>query len=512
MTATPATSGGEHPGGQRSAGERSRGRAVDGPAGRPGAVLAPQRLHPLTILLGAWRAVPFVFVLLIRPLLEGQGDWVTRVAPSTGLGRGTSGTVLVVVLALVASLVAAVLLSVVPWAVRRFSADGHELVVDSGLLSRHSRHLRLDRIQAVDIDEPLVARLLGMAVVRITMAAGDGASVRLAYLAQADAAMLRNRILAGAAGLEHDTPEAPERQLVSVPPGRAAGALLLTPATLWLLGFVVAALVFGLGFDARYLLPSLIPLLSLVLGLGATVLRQLNGTVGFTLAESPDGYRVRAGLFDRRSQTVPPGRVQGLRHRRPLLWRPLGWARVDVDVAGLAGRDGDANGQQVQRTDLLPVGTREQAAGIAGRVLGLDLGAVALTPVPRRARWLDPLAARVLAAGLADDVAVGREGLLSPTLTAVPYAKIQSVRVRQGPLQRRLRLATVHVDSPKGPVDLALPHRDLAEVPGLVADLLARARTARALAGPDRWMTRPPGSPAGDVPGAVAPVDGSPTA
>ena len=467
---------------------------------RPGAVLAPRRLHPLTILLGAWRAVPFVFVLIIRPLLEGQGDWVTQIAPSTGLGRGTSGTVLVVVLALVASLIAAVVLSVVPWAVRRFSADGHELVIDSGLLSRRSRHVRLDRIQAVDVDEPLVARLLGMAVLRITMAAGDGAGIRLAYLSHDDAAALRNRILAGAAGLEHDTPEAPERPLVSVPAGRAVAALALSPATVVLVCFVAAVLVVGLGFGAWEVLPSLVPA---VLGLGVALVRQLNGTVGFTLAESPDGYRVRAGLFDRRSQTVPPGRVQGVRHRRPLLWRPLGWARVDVDVAGLGGRDRDANGQQVQRTDLLPVGTREQAAGIAHRVLGLDLAAVPLTPVPRRARWLDPVAARVLAAGLADDVAVGREGVLSPTLTAVPYAKVQSVRVTQGPVQRRLRLATVHVDSPRGPVELAWPHRDTAEVPGLVRAVLARARTARALAGPERWMTRPPGAP--DAPGSADP-------
>jgi len=78
------------------------------------------------------------------------------------------------------------------------------------------------------------------------------------------------------------------------------------------------------------------------------------------------------------------------------------------------------------------------------------------------------------------------------------------VRVTQGPLQRRLRLATVHVDSPKGPVDLSLPHRDVAEVLPLVADLLARARAARASAGPDRWMTdrgaAGPAGPSGAIP------------
>ena len=37
----------------------------------------------------------------------------------------------------------------------------------------------------------------------------------------------------------------------------------------------------------------------------------------------------------------------------------------------------------------------------------------------------------------------------------VPHAKTQSVRIEQGPLQRRLRLADVHIDTPKGPVTLS---------------------------------------------------------
>ncbi len=455
-----------------------------------GVVLAARRLHPASIVLGAWKAVLLLSAVFLRPALEGQGSWISDLAGAAGVGDGAGGLVAAGAGALLAAVVVGILLSIIPWSVRRFGADGSELIISSGLVSRRRRHVRLDRVQAVDIDEPLVARLFGLAVLRLTMAAGNEASIRLAYLSLDDAVALRSRFLAGAAGLEPDTPEAPERVLLTVSTPRALGALALTGSTIWLLAVAVGVLVAGIGFRAWYLVPSLAPV---VLGLGTSAIRQLNGTVGFTLAESPDGLRVRAGLLDRRSQTVPPGRIQGLRVRRPLLWRPVGWSRVDVDVAGLGGRDRDAGRDLSQRTDLVPVADRATAATVCLRVLGVDPATVAVIPVPRRARWLDPLAARVLAAGSTADVVIARHGLLTRTLIAVPYGKVQSVRVTQGPLQRRLRLASVHVDSPKGPVELSLPHRDLAEVPGLVDDVLMRARAARAAAGPDRWMTRPPG-------------------
>jgi putative membrane protein len=61
----------------------------------------------------------------------------------------------------------------------------------------------------------------------------------------------------------------------------------------------------------------------------------------------------------------------------------------------------------------------------------------------------------------------------------VPFARIQSVRVVQGPLQRWLRLATVHLDGAVGSAGWAAPHRDLDDAHALVHSLAARARTAR---------------------------------
>ena len=56
----------------------------------------------------------------------------------------------------------------------------------------------------------------------------------------------------------------------------------------------------------------------------------------FRLARDAAALRVRQGLLETRSQTVPLHRVQGVRVTWPLLWRSVGWARARIDVAGYA--------------------------------------------------------------------------------------------------------------------------------------------------------------------------------
>ena len=115
---------------------------------------------------------------------------------------------------------------------------------------------------------------------------------------------------------------------------------------------------------------------------------------GSTVAESPEGLRLRHGLLETRTQTVPPGRVQTVRVLEPLLWRPFGWVRVEVDVAGYAGR----GEEQSATSALLPVAPRPLADALVARVLGAALP-TATQGVPRRARWRAPLSARRLAVG-----------------------------------------------------------------------------------------------------------------
>ena len=61
----------------------------------------------------------------------------------------------------------------------------------------------------------------------------------------------------------------------------------------------------------------------------------------------------------------------------------------------------------------------------------------------------------------------------------VPLAKVQSLRWVQGPLQRRLRLASVHVDTAGRAVHATLRDRDAAEAAAALAELTDLAREAR---------------------------------
>ena len=60
-----------------------------------------------------------------------------------------------------------------------------------------------------------------------------------------------------------------------------------------------------------------------------------------------------------------------------------------------------------------------------------------------------------------------------------PLAKAQSFRLVQGPVQRRLRLASVHVDTAGRAVHATLRDRDVAEADGALAELVRLGRAAR---------------------------------
>lgn len=431
-----------------------------------------RRLHPLTPLVRGWKW--FAGLGLVGGQ-QAYGD----VTPRTFL------------LGLLLLLPVAVGFGFVSWRFTRYRIGEDDLRLETGVLFRRSRRVRLDRLQAVDVVRPLLARVLGLAELRLEVVGGGAAEAPLAYLSEDQAQRLRSELLARAAGLHAQTPEAPERVLLHVAPVRLAlSALLSVPVLLGTLAVLAATA--GASVRGGYLLGFglLVPAVTLVLG---PIYNQFVQHFDFTLAESPDGLRLRYGLLETRSQTVPPGRVQAVRLVRPALWRQVGWARIEVNVAGYAGQG------QAQASVLLPVATLTQARAVLARVLpGVDIEALPLVGVPPRARSLDPLAWRFLAAGATPDVFVIRRGLLRRELDLVPHAKTQSVRWTQGPVQRRLRLATVHLDSTPGPVRPSAAHRDADEAMAIVEAQTARARAARAGAGPERWMAsdNPDGHPA----------------
>jgi putative membrane protein len=198
------------------------------------------------------------------------------------------------------------------------------------------------------------------------------------------------------------------------------------------------------------------------------------------LAESPRGLRVTRGLTNLTSQSVPIDRIQGVKTSQSLLWKPLGWYRVDVDILGYAHDDSDNNESNASSV-LLPVADLDEVELAVGRALpGFDLAAIELHPSPKRARWLRWFDFWTLRYGWDDRTLITEHGWVTHSRDVVPHAKTQSVRIEQGPLQRLLRLADVHVHTPRGPVNAVVHQLDERSARELALSQLDRARAARA--------------------------------
>jgi putative membrane protein len=431
-----------------------------------------------------------------RGALPGPGgDGAGRVGPGW-----LAGGVGLLALAMAVGVGAAML----SWRMTRYRVSEDALELHQGVVSRRQRRARLDRLQAVDVVQPLVARIVGLARLNVEVAGGSGSKIQLAYLTQDQAQRLRNHLLARAAGVRYETeqaPQAPEHQVLDVPVQQLIGSVALSTETLTLAGCALAALV---GFTATRSLGPVAALFPVAVGVGGVLWKQFSRGFGFRAATSPDGLRLRHGLLEQRTQTVPPGRVQAVRISQPMLWRQVGWWRVQVNIAGYAR---GADTRQFTETVLLPVGRPEEAMAVVAFVLpdlGISAPAEARAVVdaaltgsgpehgfvgcPPQARWLDPLAWRRNGFRVTDQVMLIRGGRLHRRVDIVAHARTQSFGARQAWLQRLLGLASFHLHSTPGPISPVVPHLSAADAAALLAGQSRRARQARAEAGPERWM------------------------
>jgi putative membrane protein len=425
--------------------------------------------------------------------------------------RGGLGVMLI-------ALCVAVAVSVISWLVTGYHVVGRELRIYDGVLVRRARAIPLERLQAVEVVRPLLARLAGLAELRLEVVGGGKTEAPLAFLTVAEAATLRERLLAlavraGAPAASPPSPppatefpaespaEAPAEALAETrteaePPAEPPAehplhrvvnrevviSQLLTPQMMFL-PFAIALTTTQYLFDTAWSLVVMLSMLVAVVGVILQPVRQIMSHWNFRLAlqepatgQRDPGLRIRHGLTETRSQTVPLHRIQALRVTWPLLWRRRRWLHAQLHVAGFAATTQPSISSSNQ---LLPVGDLASARRLAAVVMPeLDLTALPLTTPPKRARWVAPIRQPILGAAMTDRVFAARDGRVTRRLVIVPYAPIQSVRVVQGPLQRLLDLATVHVDT-AGSLTAAAHDRDLAEARWFASELTERARQAR---------------------------------
>jgi putative membrane protein len=429
-----------------------------------------RRLSPLTPVVRA----PIVVLAFIG------GSWQQL------LDGDQIGTTALIVLCLLAS---GLVYGVASWIRTKYWIDDAELRVDKGVVARQSRRIRIDRLQGVDIVQPLLARLFGLAELRFDVASGSDREGSLAFLPHQEALALRATLLRRRDDLREETgapavpspatraDAPPERELARLDLGLLVASLVLSPEAL-VTG--LGALAIGGLFLATGTFAVAGAIVPAAIGVALALTRRLTSFYGFRLSESPAGLHVTRGLTSLSSQTIALQRVQGLVLSEPWLWRVFGWARLEVSVAGYGASEPD---KAQPSSTLMPVAPRAQCVALLDHVLGgtadSSVASVALTPPPSRAKWLSPLSFWWLAFGRDDRLVVSRRGLLVRRLDVVPLARVQSVRLEQGPLQRAFGLADLQVDSPPGPVRVRGHQRDAVDARGHGIEVVVATRAAR---------------------------------
>lgn len=510
-------------------GERLPGQAVPPPpdAGKStgvGSGVEWRRLHRVTPLLDAWKVAAVLFAVALYQSSEGLAA-LREILPAIALLGILLGILLL-------GFLLGFGYGVLAWRRTAYGVSEDSVFLHKGVLFRQQRYVRLDRVQAIEVTQPLLARIFGFASLKIESAGGAGSNLTISYLQEPDAQQLRNELLARAAGIKvgapggagaHQdvagqggtaqagqsapaqaglAPAAPEREILALGVGRLVGSLALSVsiviAALALVAVAVAAIVTrNPGSFAGMLAP--------LIGAAFYIWTRLAGEFAFRVAISPDGIRVRQGLLETKARTVPPGRVQAVRISQPLLWRFKGWWRIQVNIAGY-GADEQTG------TVLFPAATDEEVAYILSLVLpdlgdpqplevlgagmiGFDADAGYVTS-PRRARWIDWITWRRTGFRTTDTAILMRTGRLWRQLIVVPHERTQSLGLTQGPIERRMNLGTFVVHSTPGPVVPQVHHLDIQIAKQLLTEQTERARRARSSAAPERWMTTgQPGQP-----------------
>ena len=460
------------------------------------------RVHRATPLLKFWSGiVAFVLAIVMHydKVVAMLWDFLT-----TGHGKIALVSAVVAALGFAVACVGIWFVSGVWWRRMGYRVGDQELSFRHGVLSSHVRTARFERTQAVDVVEPFIARLFGLAAVRVETAGGVDSVIVINYLRMSDAEALRDVVLQRvrgadvvgggedepASGSESGLETEPDADLGAdaliseIPLNRSVGGVLLHP---WVIVLVIGgglALLSPLGWAAA---------LPLVLGTVPSVFRFLNEAWRFTAHVNEDpasGDRqlvVSYGLTERRRQTIRVDRIHAVAVQRPMLWRFAGWYRVEVSVAGYGSVLSDNSGS----TRVLPVGTRDEALALVQLATGLNAEEVEVFAdpdghtnptytTPRAAFWATPIDRAQQAVTLVEptaehaECAVVHKGRWARRMPVVATPHIQELTYTRGPLNRMMGVSDLRFNLVPGPVSMNAQQLRAADATELLHHLRGR--------------------------------------
>jgi len=401
------------------------------------------------------------------------------------------------------------------WSRFRYRVTATEVAIESGILHRNRRSIPFDRIQDVDLERSFLARLFGLAKVRIETGAGGRDEGLLDSVSIAEAHRLRETVRAwrregtseAAAAAPAEAAAAPEaRELFAMGVPRVLLFGLFNFSLVYIAGLFAFLQTFDrfLPFDiydpARWVgladeyLPErftaaaigAVLFLAVLLGVAAGVLRTLSRDYGFRLTLEGERFRRERGLFTRSEAVIARRRVQLAQVRTGPIRGFFGWSGLSFQTLGAGG---DASGHQSAApfatrtemetvlaevpplrlplpTELAPVSRRHILRSAAAKLLPALVAIAGLSFWARGALFLlallpllgvaAALERRFHRYALDGELLFVSRGVWRRRLWLVPVANVQALSLSRGFLQRRLGLATLSLDTAGAPL-LNLP-------------------------------------------------------
>lgn len=324
------------------------------------------------------------------------------------------------------------------WRFSRYRVTAEAIELRTGMIFRQHRIAPLHKIQGVDLERKLLARLLGLATVKVTTAA---VTFPLEYLGAKKAADLRLELLSltkihANTGLDYaaelsNTAEA-QKSVTAINTAQSSGTTTLCSATqteitaataeggaqqihsetqpsktiapetvikvpmqtilmpILLQAAVVAILfLFGVGVGILSLVMTASALddisfsqvsfifwfIPAIAPFVGMLYKALNENFNFQLTVNNENIRGSAGLTTTNTWHTQRARINAIEVQQPLIWRILGLYRVRFVTSGDTDAKAENTGGEGKTYIALPAGRRANAAQIVELLLGENLSA-----------------------------------------------------------------------------------------------------------------------------------------
>jgi putative membrane protein len=456
-------------------------------------MLIEGRLHPLTLLFAVWNTIKGILLPVI-------------VIAFFGRKRAEDLYFLFAIIFLVLPIG----LATIRYFTFTYKVQNGELITHQGVLGRTQRIIPLSRVQDIRIEQSVLHRLFKMADVHVETAGGKEPEASLSVLSVAEGERLRAAVFdVKRAAAPATAAAAPQRETIrklSVRDLVLAGmtsnqmasaiAVILVVWNLlddfmgpemyerWIVRSTEAAAewVAHLGQQA-WLTFLLFAVAAILVGMVFSVIGSVIMFYGFTLARSGEDLHRSYGLFTRRSSSLPRRRIQVLKVEETLFRRVFGLATLRADTAASAGPqqqqntggrdmllpivprreldalwpnffpdlDPDSEWRQVARVAIRRGTLKGSLVCLIGAAIsyGIQREWLALWPlvlIPA-VYWLNVMSYRYLGYVRGERYFRTRRGWLRRSTHIVPIRNAQVVVVRETPFDRRLKVASVLVDT-----------------------------------------------------------------